>query len=284
MKPSLPYHAFLCLLLLMIAMSCKETDPLVKEVKMNYKEAKNDSSVAHGAPDVLKEAHDQLKIINNLKKNGANKKLIHHYAYIAKQKITKAYDVAVLNATQDKIVQAENERRSVLSEVQKAKAAAALRRAEIAQQQAKEAQKRSQELAQKISEMQAEKTDRGIVLTLESVLFDFGKATLKPGSEESIARLSRFLVEYPKRTVMIEGFTDNIGSPEANRKLSIHRAEAVKQVLINHDIDKNRIQIRGYGEDFAVADNSTETGRQLNRRVEIIISDENGVISERFSH
>ncbi|MGD8426103.1 MAG: OmpA family protein [Balneolaceae bacterium] len=268
-------------IILFIGIACKETNSLVRDARMGYQEAISDSAVANGAPVALEEAHDELKMIQNLRKNGAGKALINHHAYIAKQKVATAYQVAELNATQDKVERARKERQLVMNEVQKAEALLAQRRTEEARREAEEAQRRSQELAQRISELEAEQTERGIVLTLNNVLFDFGKATLKPVSNESISKLARFLIEYPERKVMIEGFTDSIGPSEANKTLSLLRAEAVKTALISHGIEENRILTRGYGEDFAVADNNTESGRQLNRRVEIVISDARGIVTER---
>ena len=119
------------------------------------------------------------------------------------------------------------------------------------------------------------------MLTLGDVLFDFDKATLKSGGIRAVEKLSLFLLEYPERTVSIEGYTDSIGSEEYNRKLSLRRADAVRQALIERDISPRRIAIKGYGEQYPVASNSTEAGRQRNRRVEVVISDRRGEIVGR---
>jgi outer membrane protein OmpA-like peptidoglycan-associated protein len=101
------------------------------------------------------------------------------------------------------------------------------------------------------------------------------------GGLKSMDDLAGFLKEYPNRNIMIEGFTDNIGSEAFNLELSKNRANAVKAELINRMIAENRINTTGYGFQFPVANNSTESGRQQNRRVEIVISDQDGNISPR---
>jgi outer membrane protein OmpA-like peptidoglycan-associated protein len=156
-----------------------------------------------------------------------------------------------------------------------------LSQAQKERKEAEQARKRAEELAERVNELEAEQTQRGLVLTLGDVLFDFDKATLKSGGKRAASKLVEFLNEYPERSVMIEGFTDNIGSDEYNQQLSGRRAGAVRQALMNKGISASRIQIRGYGEEFPVASNDTEAGRQQNRRVEVIISDENGEIDER---
>jgi outer membrane protein OmpA-like peptidoglycan-associated protein len=124
-----------------------------------------------------------------------------------------------------------------------------------------------------IRDLKAEQTERGWVLTLRSdVLFDSGSATLKPGARRAVDNLARFMERYPEREIAIEGFTDSVGAPEANRRLSESRAAAVKKALAARGVEPSRIDARGYGPAFPVASNETPTGRQLNRRVEIVIN------------
>ena len=81
------------------------------------------------------------------------------------------------------------------------------------------------------------KSDRGLVVTLNDVLFDTGSATLRPGGRRLVARLAEFLREYPERTLAIEGFTDSVGDDAYNQELSERRAAAVR---IAHDGGGNR--------------------------------------------
>ena len=255
--------------------------PLVDEAKKQYNELKDDPEIVAQAPNALKDAEEQLKIIRNLKRNGASRELINHHAYIAEKKLVIAREMALLNARQDELAEVEKEHQLVLAELQRAEALAALQEAEKAKKEAKQARQRSAMLAKQLSELEAEKTERGLVINLQNVLFDSGEATIKLGSADNIAKLSRFLLEYTDRTVLVEGFTDNTGSREANKRLSEQRAEAVRRALIATGVAPERIFTRGYGEDYAIADNSTAAGRLQNRRVEVVISDENGTITAR---
>ena len=113
------------------------------------------------------------------------------------------------------------------------------------------------------------------------LLFDTGSAHLNPGGLRVVDRLIEFMNAYPQRRVSIEGFTDSTGNPVSNQVLSERRASAVRLALIDRGIDPARLVARGYGEDYPVASNTNPVGRQLNRRVEIVISDANGAIASR---
>ena len=174
---------------------------------------------------------------------------------------------------------AESARRSALdAEVQ---ARAAQQQAAAAQQRAQSAGERSALLERELRELAAIKSDRGMVVTLNDVLFDTGSAMLRPGGQRLAARLAEFLREYPDRTIAIEGFTDSVGGDVQNQELSERRAAAVKLALMDAGVDGSRVFVRGYGSAFPVASNDTREGRQRNRRVEVVISDERGSIAPR---
>lgn len=265
-----------------------DKNPLLEEAQTSFQQAENDTMIVREAPVALKEAEEALTESQSLWQEGASERLVTHKAYIAKQKVAIARETAELNAAQDEVSRAEAERQRVLIRARKVEAEAAEQRAQEAltqaqkeRQAAEEARRRAEELAKRVSELEAQQTERGLVLTLGDVLFDFDKASLKPGGERAVDELTNFLREYPERNVMIEGFTDNIGSESYNQDLSRRRADAVRVALMNNGISSSRIQIRGYGEEYAVASNNTEAGRQQNRRVEVIISDKDGQIDER---
>jgi outer membrane protein OmpA-like peptidoglycan-associated protein len=130
----------------------------------------------------------------------------------------------------------------------------------------------SERLQRQIDDLQAKETDRGLVLTLGDVLFESGKAQLKSGATGNLNKLVMFLNSYPTRTVFIEGYTDSVGSDDYNQGLSSRRAESVQAYLVGQGIDRARLSASGLGESAPVADNESATGRQMNRRVEIIIS------------
>lgn len=175
--------------------------------------------------------------------------------------------------------QAEQQRRDL--EAKTAEAERARQQAAMAQANAEQDKARLDQIQAQLNDLQAKKTPRGMVITLGDVLFDTNKAQLKSGGSRNVEKLAEFLKEYPQRKVLIEGFTDSTGSDSYNRTLSEERANAVRNALVERGVSGDRISTRGYGKSYAVASNNTAAGRQLNRRVEIVLSDENGVITPR---
>jgi outer membrane protein OmpA-like peptidoglycan-associated protein len=153
--------------------------------------------------------------------------------------------------------------------------------AQAARQQTLDAESRSQQLETQLKDMEAKKTDRGMVITLGDVLFDANRAQLKSGGMRNVQKLADFFKQYPQRNVMVEGFTDSTGSHSRNQELSDQRANSVRDALTGMGIGTERITSRGYGESYPVAGNDSAAGRQLNRRVEIIVSDNSGNIAPR---
>ncbi|MCM2327976.1 MAG: OmpA family protein [Lysobacter sp.] len=157
----------------------------------------------------------------------------------------------------------------------------ALLNAQDARQQTEEARRRSRELEAQLVALEARKTDRGMVVTLGDVLFDTDEAQLKAGGVRNVQKLADFFKEHPQRNVMIEGFTDSTGTGDHNQRLSDRRADSVRTALLGMGMNSDRITWRGYGESYPVAGNDTAAGRQMNRRVELVVSDDNGTIAPR---
>jgi outer membrane protein OmpA-like peptidoglycan-associated protein len=153
-----------------------------------------------------------------------------------------------------------------------AAAAAALAAQQQAQSAAMSAQQQADELQRQIAELQAKVTDRGIVLTLGDVLFATNKAELTSGANGNLNKLVAFLNKYPDRTVDIEGYTDSTGSADYNMGLSQRRADTVRSYLVDQGIGSGRLVASGKGMSSPVAGNDSATGRQQNRRVEVIIN------------
>lgn len=131
-------------------------------------------------------------------------------------------------------------------------------------------------LQAEVDALKAKPTDRGLVLTLGDVLFETGSATLSPGAGRNMDRLVQFLTDHPERLVQIDGFTDSVGTDSFNQDLSQHRADAVRYQLVSRGISSTRIATQGYGKAYPVASNSDSSGRQLNRRVEVVIGSDSG--------
>lgn len=256
-------------------------NPLLQEARSSYNQARNNPDVVSNAGSELQEAERILTRAENLQREKEDPDDVNHLAYLARQRVRIAEQVAALRVAEDAIEAAERERREVQLEARTVEAERAEEAARASETRAEEASQTAQELAERVRELEAEQTERGLLLTLGDVLFDVGRAELMAGAQQEIDKVARFLRAYEDRTVLIEGFTDNTGSESTNLNLSQRRADAVRQALIARGISDRRIGIRGYGEAYPLAPNTTSAGRQRNRRVEILISNAEGVIPER---
>ncbi len=161
-----------------------------------------------------------------------------------------------------------------LAEVQTAAAQAA---AADAERQKQEAIRQKEELRQRLltqlnQVLQTRDTARGLIVSMPDVLFDFNKYTLKPEARERLAKISGILVAYPGLKLQVEGYTDNIGSEEYNQELSEKRADSVRAYLISQGVPPDTVGAQGFGMSNPVADNSSASGRKLNRRVDMVVS------------
>lgn len=155
----------------------------------------------------------------------------------------------------------------------------AARADQAAVEQSGEARERAlrQTLQDKLADLQAQPTDRGLVVTLDSdVLFAVDQATLTAGGARSVDRVARALRETPSASALIEGHTDSAGSDAYNQLLSERRADAVKEELVARGVAPRRLVIRAMGEAYPRAPNATAAGRQQNRRVDIVIQEPPG--------
>jgi OmpA-OmpF porin, OOP family len=137
----------------------------------------------------------------------------------------------------------------------------------------------TERMQQELKDLQAKQTERGMVLTLGDVLFDTGRSTLKPGAYSTIDRLAQVLNSTRSSRVVIEGHTDSTGSDETNQALSEQRAQAVESALLERGVSGSQIRSVGKGETTPVASNDTGSGRQANRRVELIFTQDTGRVA-----
>jgi outer membrane protein OmpA-like peptidoglycan-associated protein len=252
-------------LLLSLALGACATTPQSNEALDNartaVKTAEADPNVAKYAPLDLEAAQKELAIAESafLHNKQAD---VSQPAYLATQnaRLAQAHASAKANDAQVAASQAERDKIVLAARTQetdKAKAESARLQAEV-------------------DALKATATARGLVMTLGDVLFDTGKADLNSGGVRKMDQLAQFLTEHPQRRVQIDGFTDSVGSDSFNLQLSQRRADAVRAALMTRGVDASRISTEGYGKAYPVASNSDSGGRQLNRRVEVVIGGENG--------
>jgi len=122
--------------------------------------------------------------------------------------------------------------------------------------------------------LQTRDSARGLIVSMSDVLFDTGKYSLKPGAREKLAKVAGILLAYPALNIEVGGYTDNVGSDEMNQTLSENRAGSVRDYLVQQGVLTNSVSARGFGNTLPVASNDNSSGRQQNRRVELLVSGE----------
>ena len=246
-------------------------NPSLTEAHSSYNNARTNPEITNLAPLELKDASDTLNKADYAFSEDEDADTVNHLAYIAAQQVGIAQQTAARKKAEAAVAASAAKRTQVQLDARTAEADSA--HANVA---------RDQVIIAQLKALNAQKTERGMVITLGDVLFNTNKAQLKAGGIRNVQKLADFLTQYPQYKVAIEGYTDSQGSDEYNQELSDRRAEAVKKALMDMAIDNDRVSTtRGYGEGFPVASNGNAAGRQLNRRVEIILSDENGNIAPR---
>ena len=170
-----------------------------------------------------------------------------------------------MQEAQNQLAEAERQRQEAENQTQQAEQEKndALRQKE---------EMRARLVAQLNQVLQTRDSARGLIVSMPDVLFDFNKYTLKPEAREKLAKISGIVLAYPDLKLEVEGHTDAIGSDEYNQKLSEERASTVRGYLVSQGLKPDNISSVGLGKANPVADNSTAKGRQLNRRVEMVVS------------
>jgi outer membrane protein OmpA-like peptidoglycan-associated protein len=115
---------------------------------------------------------------------------------------------------------------------------------------------------------------RGLIVSMSDVLFDSGKYSLMPGAREKLAKVAGILIAYPGLNIEVGGYTDNVGGDVMNQRLSENRAQSVRDYLVAEGVATNTVTSKGFGNTLPVASNDNSTGRQANRRVELVVSGE----------
>ena len=274
--------------------------------------AQSNPNVASYAQLEMQQAGDSLAQADKASANNDSAEKVDKLAYLAKQKIALTQEVAKQKSAEAQVASAAKERDQVrldqrTNEADRANASAkqsqlaaqaaqaaqgdaaeAQRKTQLAQVEVADAQSKTQEaqaraaqLEAQLADLAAKKTERGMVITLGDVLFGTDLARLSSDGMRTAQKLATVLQQNPKRTVLVEGFTDSTGAAAHNQTLSERRAGAVQSALLELGVARERIAVRGYGEAYPIAANDTAPNRQLNRRVEIVLSDDSGKITSR---
>lgn len=295
MNRTLTAGAVLAALLISACATSQPPPPALVEARSTVRSAELDPAVLNFAPLELKKATASLTRANELLAKGEPVAEVNSVAYVANQQAKTAMAIAKAKTNDTAVGSSQVERERARADVRTVEAqraqtqtAAAEQRASGAEQQAAAAtanaagvQQQNAQLQQRLSELQAKPTERGMLVTLGDVLFEYNRAEVKPGAQASLRKLADFLQQYPNRQVLIEGYTDDTGSAAYNEALSLRRAEAVDSALVGMGVASQRVATVGYGKDFPIASNSTDTNRALNRRVEVYIAENDQPVRAR---
>ena len=232
---------------------------------VNLENAKTNFSALQTNPEATKvaalETKDASEWLDKAQKAYLDKEdesKVDQLAYLTNQRVEVAKQTIALRTAENQIKNAGSDRAQALLDA---------RDAQIKQ----------------LRGLNAKQTERGTLVTFGDVLFDFDQASLKANSRDSITTLANYLIKNPDRKVIVEGYTDSKGSAAYNQGLSERRANAVKNALVRAGVEPSRIVAQGYGKEYPVASNATNSGRAQNRRVEVTISNDNQPVAPRSS-
>jgi outer membrane protein OmpA-like peptidoglycan-associated protein len=249
------------LLALSVGLAACSSQPNVnlEHARTNFSALQANPQASKVAALETKDASDWLDKADKAYQNKEDQKRVDQLAYLTNQRVEVAKQTINLRTAEGDLKNAAGQR---------AQARLDARDAQIKQLQAS---------------LNAKQTERGTVVTFGDVLFDFNKADLKSSGLVDINKLAQFLQENPDRKVIVEGYTDSSGSAAYNQSLSERRANSVRMALVKMGVSPERIVAQGYGKEYPVADNTSNSGRAQNRRVEVTISNDNQPVAPRSS-
>ena len=201
--------------------------------------------------------------------------------YIAHRKAEIALEYAGLKETEEKYAKSKNDFDSNNAALEKAKDDEIAKLKKELEEKDRMLKEKEEQWAKAKGDLEEaikglgelRKEERGLVLYISDILFDFDKATLKEVAKSGLLKVAKALSDFPQYKILVEGHTDSVGSDEYNQRLSERRASSVGGFIIGHGVGANRLSTKGLGEARPRANNSTSEGRQQNRRVEIVISE-----------
>jgi outer membrane protein OmpA-like peptidoglycan-associated protein len=274
--------------------SMPQPNAALEDARAAVQTAQADPNVGRYAPLDLDRAQKDLSIAEEASMHHRDAE-VNQPAYLATQNARLAQAHAAQKADEARVAAGQAERDQIMlaartreadnakasAENAKASAENAKAVAAVAINQRDQANEETARIQAELDALKATPTPRGLVMTLGDVMFDTGRSELKSGGARKIDQLAQFLTEHPDRRVQIDGFTDSVGTDSYNEELSQRRADAVKAALISRGVDPSRIGTEGYGKAYPVASNSESGGRQLNRRVEVVIGNNGSAIAPR---
>ena len=252
----------LALVLSGCASSSPEESNRLETARTSFHAVKEDPDVLRSAPKDVIRAGESLARADRLSSYWGSAEDVSHYAYLSQRYSDIAHKQTEKTPRVDRDVKWEQYREALEVAVREAKL--------------QSVQEQSNWLEEQMLSLSTSETERGLVMTLGDVLFDAARAELKASANRTVLKLAQFMQLNPRRTVRIEGYTDNRGDKQENLELSRARAQTVADLLVDLGVDGKRIEVAGHGEDFPIAENASARGRAQNRRVEIVFSDEQG--------
>lgn len=235
--------------------------------ELNTLQANNELAIL--APAAISQAEEAVRAAEQPVKN---EQLSQHLVFVADRKVNIALAQAQSRFAEDQQKVLAKNRDDARLDARTTEANQAHQDARLARADAADARQESDDAQAQLALLNARESERGWVVTLGDVLFDTGKANLKSSTSQHLTNLATFLGKYPQRGAIIEGYTDSVGTEEYNLGLSERRADSVSNFLQAQGVQSSRLSSQGKGESFPVANNESASGRQQNRRVEVIIT------------
>jgi len=232
-------------------------NPNLESARTNYSSLQTNPQASKVAALETKDASDYLDKADKAYQDKQDAAKVDQLAYLTNQRVEVAKQTIALRTAEANLKNAAAQRAQARLDA------------------------RDQQIKQLQDSLNAKQTDRGTVVTFGDVLFATDRADLKSSGLVNINKLAQFLSENPDRKVIVEGYTDSTGTAAHNQSLSERRAGSVRTALVKMGVDPARIVAQGYGKEYPVAENTSASGRAMNRRVEVTISNDNQPVMPR---
>lgn len=265
--------ALLSAALLAACSSTPDTNVQLTQASADYRSAEMDPRANRYASTEMRQAQGALATAQASWQRQDPAEEVNHLAYLARQRVAIAREAMDQRGAEEASSQTGTTRDAIRLNARTEEARVAQQQMYRSQMQTDLVRAENRALQERLRDLKARPGPRGMVLTLDDVLFNSDQAQLKPAGLRLVDQLTVVLKEHPHRTVTIEGFTDSTGTETHNLTLSSQRADMVGTVLRDAGIAADRMSMRGVGESSPVASNQSAEGRALNRRVEIVLSD-----------